>query len=146
VPIRLPIEGPAIDAEVHITSLENCADNLPTATGIPTAGTYSGDLANKEIWILVYPPDLRFYPQSTDACRDLSTQFASGRWTERIQLGRPGVPEAFHIVAVVTDVGSPASEAFHDYLRVGCDTSNYVGLTSIPAGATELDSIVVHTR
>jgi hypothetical protein len=145
-PFRIPIEGPAVDVQVSITSMENCTDNLPTASSIPLRGTYSGDMTNREIWILVYPPDVRYYPQSTDACRDLSTQFASGQWAEIIRLGRPGVPEPFHVVAVVTDVGSPASEAFHNYLRVGCDTGNFNGFMSLPAGVTELDAITVHTR
>jgi hypothetical protein len=126
--------------------MERCADNLPTATGIPLAGTYSGDLTNKEIWILVYPSNLAYYPQSTNACASISTPFANGQWAETIRLGREGVPEAFHVVAVVTEVGSPASEAFHNYLTVGCDTGNYEGLAVIPAGATEMDAIIVHAQ
>jgi hypothetical protein len=145
-PIRIPIQGPSVDAEVSITSMENCADNLPTATSVPLAGTYSGDLTNKEIWILVYPLDLKYYPQSSDACANVSTPFANGQWSEIIRLGREGVPEAFHIVAVVTDIGGPASEAFHNYLTVGCTSGNYQPFTSVPPGATELDSITVHTR
>ena len=146
-PIRIPIEGPSVDAEVSITSMENCADNLPTASPIPLAGTYSGDLTNKEIWILVYPENiLYYYPQSANACASASTPFANGQWVEEIRLGSADVPEAFHIVAVVTDIGSPASEAFHNYLTVGCNSGNWQGLRSVPPGATELDSITVHTR
>jgi hypothetical protein len=145
-PVRLPIAGPSVDAEVRISSVEHCADNLPTATAIPLAGNYSGDMTNKEIWILVYPPNLVYYPQSTNACASLSTPFDSGQWQEQIRLGRQGVPEAFHVVAVVAEVGSPASEAFHNYLTVGCDTGNYEAIAVIPSGATEMDSIVVHTE
>jgi hypothetical protein len=145
-PIRNPVTGPPVDAEVRITSMEHCADNLPTAAPIPLSGTYSGDLTNKEIWILVYPPNLVYYPQSTNACASLSTTFANGQWQEKIILGRKGVPEAFHIVAVVTEVGSSASEDFHDYLNVGCKTEDYEGRAIILSGATELDSIIVHTR
>jgi hypothetical protein len=145
-PIRIPIEGPSVDAEVRITSMEHCADNLPTATSIPLAGTYSGDLTNKEIWVLVYAPDLKYYPQSTDACANISTPFTNGKWSEIIRLGRESVPEVFIIVTVVTNIGSPASEAFHNYLTVGCKSGSYQGLTLIPSGATELDSIIVHTR
>ena len=47
---------------------------------------------------------------------------------------------------VVADVDSPASEAFHNYLDVGCSTDDYQGIAVIPSGATEMDSIVVHTR
>jgi len=145
-PIRIPIVGPPVDAEVHITSMEHCAENLPTAAPIPVAGTYSGDLTGKEIWILVYPPNIVYYPQSTNACASTSTPFAGGNWAETIRLGRPGISEAFHIVAVVTDIGSPASEAFHNYLTVGCNTGDYQGIAVIPSGATELDSIIVRTR
>jgi hypothetical protein len=145
-PFRIPIEGPSVDAEVRITSMENCADNLPTASSIPLAGTYAGDLTNKEIWILVYPPNLVYYPQSTNACANLSTPFDSGQWQEQIRLGRQGVPEAFHVVAIVAEVGSPASEAFHNYLNVGCQTHSYEGLAVIPPDATEMDSIIVHTK
>jgi hypothetical protein len=103
-------------------------------------------MTNKEIWILVYASDLRYYPQSTDACRDLSTQFANGQWTEILRLGRPNVAEAFHVVAVVTEIGSPASEDFHDYLQVGCATGNFNGRTSLLPGVTELDAVAVHTQ
>jgi len=146
IPYRTSIEGPPVDVEVSIESIPNCADNLPTAASIPLRGTYSGDLAGKEIWILVYPPNVVYYPQSEDACRNLPAQFANGQWSTIIRLGRPGVPEAFHVVAVVTDVGSPASEAFRNYLTVGCNTGNYQGLMLVPVGATELDSIIVHTK
>lgn len=146
-PFRLPIEGPSVDVEASITSMENCTENLPRATGIPLRGTYSGNMTNKELWILVYPPDLRYYPQSTDACRELSAQFADEQWAEQIRLGRPDVAEAFHIVVVVTEIGSPASEDFHRYLRDGCDRGNWNGLTEpLPPGITELDSIAVHTQ
>jgi hypothetical protein len=146
IPFRASIGGPPLDVEVSIASTPNCADNLPPAAPFSLTGTYSGDLTNKELWTLVYPPNLLYYPQSRDACAGLSTEFANGQWAEVIRLGRPGVPEAFHIVAVVTDPGSPASEAFHNYLSVGCSTGDFQGLVSVPAGATELDSIIVHTR
>jgi hypothetical protein len=145
-PFRLPIVGPSVDVEASITSMDNCSDNLPTSTSIPLGGTYSGDMTNKELWILVYPPGPSYYPQSTDACRSLSTQFRDGYWTDTIVLGRPGLPEVFHIVLVVTEIGSPASDAFHGYLDRGCVSGDYWGLNLIPGGATELDSIIVHTR
>jgi hypothetical protein len=146
VPLRLPIEGPSVDVQASITSTENCADNLPTASPTPLGGTYSGDLENKELWVLVCPPNGLCYPQSTDACQSLSVRFANGRWAEVIRLGRAGVPEAFNIVLVVTKIGSPASQDFHEYLDVGCQTGNYEGRLLLQPGVTELDSIVVHTR
>jgi len=72
--------------------------------------------------------------------------FRDGRWVETIYLGRPGAPEAFHIVLVVAEIGSPASDAFHEYLDRGCRSNDYWGLNLIPEGATELDSIVVRTK
>ena len=145
VPFRTPIEGPSVTVEAKITSMENCTDNLPTASPIPLSGAYSGDFANKELWVLVYPPDVKYYPQSSDACSGLSAQFVDGQWRETIRLGRLGVPEAFHIVLVVTEVDSPASEAFKEYLANGC-AGKWGFVPVIPPGATELDSIIVHTR
>jgi hypothetical protein len=145
MPFRDPIEGPPVDVEAMITSIDNCADNLPTASSIRLRGTYSGDLTNRELWVLVYPPDVNYYPQTSDACRGLSAQFADGQWLETIRLGRAGVPEAFHIVLVVTGADSPASEAFDAYLANGC-AGNWGSVPVIPPGATELDSIIVHTQ
>lgn len=145
IPFRASVGGPPLDVEVNITSIPNCADNLPTASSIPLTGTYSGDLTNKELWILVYPPDLKYYPQTLDACTNVSVEYAGGQWSTIIRLGREGVPEAFHIVAVVTDIGSPASEAFHKYLTDGCSQS-WGSVNLIPPSAIELDAIIVHTR
>jgi hypothetical protein len=145
IPFRASIGGPPLDVEVSIASILNCADNLPTASSIPLTGTYSGDLTNKELWILVYPPDLKYYPQTPDACTNVSAEFAGGQWSTIIRLGRAGVPEAFHIVAVVTDIGNLASEAFHKYLTDGC-SQTWGSVNLIPPGATELDAIIVHTR
>jgi hypothetical protein len=145
IPFRDPIGGPSVDVEAKITSMENCADNLPTASPIPLDGFYSGDLTNRELWVLVYPPDVKYYPQSSDPCSDLSAQLVDGLWSETIILGRSGVPEAFHIVLVVTEVSSPASRAFHQHLADGC-AGDWGFVPVIPSGATELDSIIVHTR
>ena len=131
--------------EVKITSISNCDDNLPAASPIFLKGTYSSDLTDKELWILAYAPDANYYTQSANACGDQTAQLADGQWQEVIWLGRPDVSEAFHLVAVVTDIDSPASEAFHNHLKNGC-RGDWGNIPLIPPGATELDSIIVHTR
>lgn len=145
-PAREPITGSPVEAQVSITSRENCADDLPIDTLFPLSGTYTGDLTDKELWILVYVPHLLYFPQAADICANQSTPLANGQWTESIRLGGPETPpETYHIVAVVAEVGGSASQAFHNYLTTGCEQKSYQGLTLIPSGATELDSIIVRT-
>lgn len=145
-PFRSPVDGPPVEVQASITSIENCADDLPIDTLFPLSGTYTGDVTGKELWMLVYTPNLLYFPQAADICANQSTTFANGQWTETIRLGGPeSPPETYHIVAVVVDADSPASQAFHNYLREGCETDVYKGLNVIPAGATELDSIIVRT-
>jgi hypothetical protein len=146
-PIRDPITGPPVEEQAYIASTHNCTDDLPIDTLFPLSGTYTGDLTGKELWILAYTPNLRYFPQAADICANQSTPLAAGQWRETIRLGGPGSPsEIYHVVAVVADSGSPASQAFHNYLETGCEEGTYEGLVVIPAGATELDSIIVRTN
>lgn len=145
-PVREPITGSLVEAQVRITSREHCADDLPIDSLFPLSGTYTGDLTGKELWILVYVPHQLYFPQATDICANQSTPLANGQWTESIRLGGPGSPpETYHIVAVVAEIGGQASQAFHHYLTTGCELKSYEGLSLIPSGATELDSIIVRT-
>jgi len=142
---RPPIDGPSVGGEVEITSLENCTTGLPSATGIPLVGTYRDIPEDLELWILVYPPNFCYYPQSPNACQELPVQRSGGRWNVVISLGREGYAEQFDIVAVLAD--SQASRAFKDYLRTGCDTEIWECFSTLPEGQiTEMDAITVFTK
>ena len=143
---RPPIGGPAVTGEAKITSQKNCATGLSTATNAqPLAGTYRGIPDNLDLWILSYPPDMKYYPQSPNACMQLPVSRSSERWNVNMYLGRPGIPEQFDLVAVLAD--AQASQAFKDYLKKGCDTGSYVGFSVLPPGQiTEMDAITVFTK
>jgi len=141
---RPPIGGPSVGGEVKITSLENCTTGIPSGTCIPLGGTYHDIPEDLELWILVYPPDLKYYPQSSNACEQLPALRSGGRWNVNICLGRKGFPEQFDIIAVLAD--TQASQAFKSYLKTGCDTGNFEGFIILPEGQiTEMDSITIFT-
>jgi hypothetical protein len=137
-----PLGGPPVNLEVKITSPENCDTNLgPSAT---IRGTYSGDLSGKEIWILVYPElALKYYIQSHDACGQRPAEANQGQWITRAFFGGP--VQQYDVIAVVTEVGSPASVSFKEQLKKQCDENDLPGLPGdeLPAGITEMDTITV---
>lgn len=141
---RPPIEGPPIDVAVTITSLRNCDTGLPPT--IVVGGSYVGDLNNKEIWVLVYPSDLEYYPQTLDACKQLPSDTTEGKWNTTANLGGP--PQQYDIVVVVTEVDSEASQEFKLWLQKGCNTNDFPGYLrdELPSGITEVASITINTK
>ena len=116
------------------------------------AGTYSGisedDEENLETWVLAYPEDHKYYPQSSNACSECPAGFGGDVWVVTGHLGQEGRSETFDIVVVVTNRGSQASTRFKQYLRHGCDTGNYIGIprSQMPTDLTEKASTRVRSR
>jgi len=129
--------------EVQITSPRHCDTGL--ATGIAASGTYSGDLTGKEIWILVYPTDGKYYPQTLDSCKQIPSEASGGNWRTTIGFGGP--PQQYDVVAVVTDTDGEASQEFKQWLQKGCETQDFPGYlgNELPGGITEMDAITVST-
>lgn len=134
--------------EFEIFTPMDCADDLPHR--VVSAGTYTGissdDERNLEVWVLAYPEDLKYYPQSSDCDKECPAGFGGGVWIVTAYLGREGVPETFDMVVVVTRTGSEASTRFKQYLRNGC-TNDYEGIprSQMPTDLTEKASIRVRT-
>jgi hypothetical protein len=134
---RSPICGPAInDLEVEITSPEECSLNLPAGKHIPVEGTYSGNLAGREIWVLTYASDQKYYPQlAVELPHD-----QIGRWsTSLFDL----TAEQLDIVVTVADENSEASQDFNDWLSTGGVRGGY---SKLPDGLTEMHAITVRTQ
>jgi len=148
VSVRPLIVGPEVgDLVVQITRPAHCSRGLPMGTGFEGGGTYSGNLADRELWVLVCPSDLRCYPQTPNACDELPAEASNGTWRTSFTLGREGVPEQIDIVLTVTEEGSEASQVFKEWLRTGCDSGDFPGFyrRELPSGLTELHAITVHT-
>jgi len=136
--------------EFEIVTPADCADDVPHTVQI--AGTYSGisedDEENLETWVLAYPEDHKYYPQSSNACSECPAGFGGDVWVVTGHLGQEGRSETFDIVVVVTNRGSQASTRFKQYLRHGCDTGNYIGIprSQMPTDLTEKASTRVRSR
>jgi len=145
--LRPRILGPAInDLQVKITSHENC-DDIPSGKHIPVEGTYDGNLTGREIWVLIYASDHKYYPQSSNACQKLPAEASGGHWTTALF---DLTAEQIDIVVAVTDDDSEASQDFKEWVRqVGCPEPGEEfpgGIFNLPDGLTEMDAITVRTR
>jgi hypothetical protein len=144
---RPPICGPAInDLEVEITSPKDCSVNLPTGKHIPVEGTYSGNLAGRDIWVLLYASsNEQYYPQSSDACGGLPAEASGGRWrTTLFDL----TVEQLDVVVVVANADSTPSQIIEDWLKAICTREETPGIpvSDLPDGLVEMDAITVVTK
>lgn len=117
---------------------------------IRVGGTYSQDLQQKALWILVYSDDGQYYPQAVDNCTPRAMVQENGVWKTQVFLNPRNKVGPIDIVLVSADVGSEADKKISDWLREGCKTSNY-NYPGIPREElfanllTEVDAITVRT-
>lgn len=135
---------------ITINSPANCSTGHPPEFPIDTNGTSSGISGTKKIWVLVYPPNNLYYPQSPDACATPApppTQSA-GTWSVNTFLGTKGEgPKSFDIVVVLVD--QTASDFLSGWVHNGCVSGKFDGIpTNIleQYNITEKDFITVQTR
>jgi hypothetical protein len=101
----------------------NSGDVVPQS--LVVSGAYTDAMTNR-IWVLVYAPDGRYYPQSTNACEGISTIQLDGLWEAKIGLGGDGdVGESFDIIVVLANEDAHAT--FEARQQGGCETKEYPG-------------------
>ena len=136
--------------EVKILTPKSCTTGFAPETAIIVTGTYAGVPDTVDIWVLAYPPNELYYPQSPNACAGEKLHREGGKWQVPVYLGRRGGdPEWFDIVAVLVDVNGSAF--LSNWVKEGCLQGDYLG---IPAGMfkeenihiTEKSFIFVQTR
>lgn len=101
------------------------------------SGSYSGITGT--IWVLVYPPNGRFYMQSNNACGSPPVHVVqdSGSWWVNVQLGQASdIGKPFHILVIVADAS--ANSYLEAKQQEGCST-DFPGLLFIelPQGIDE---------
>lgn len=110
---------------------------------ITVTGTFSELPPYSNIWLIIVPPNYRFYPQWPSP-----SLFAIGDRTMWEGLAWIGQPEEagmqFSIFAVAAD--AEANRFFYEYVRQCEDTGEWPGLTSLPTGANVYYDIVTVTR
>ncbi|MCB9006519.1 MAG: VWA domain-containing protein [Ardenticatenaceae bacterium] len=103
-PPRTPINTAAFGGTVTITSHTHCQTGLIAQSEITLSGTYSNLPPNSSLWILAYPPNQLYYPQSPNACQGTVVSLSGGTWSVPIYLGaNDGTPEWIDVVAYVVD-------------------------------------------
>jgi hypothetical protein len=130
-----------LPGEVTITSLANGAQ---VPQWLTLLGAYT-PAATYDIWVLVYPTNGRWYPQSTNACAGVHTQKSGGRWQVPAGFGGAGnVGEPFDIVVVLAN--ATASMFFDAKQKEWCLANNYPGWLTIelPQGIAEKARIRVY--
>jgi hypothetical protein len=136
-----PISNTDLAGELSIVSGLKDGDTAPQF--LTLSGTVSPGVTDS-IWVLVYSPNGRFYPQSTDPCQNIHTVRVGDRWQVPVHLGGPdNGGEPFDIVTVLAD--AQANAFFDVKQQEWCQANNYPGLLSIelPQGIDEKESIRV---
>ena len=120
---RPPLQtGVNYGGTVTIDTPANCTIDYVPESPVYTSGTYLSVPQETTIWVLVYPPNGLYYPQSPNACATPNAPppiQGGGNWNVDTYLGKKGnPPEQFDIVVVLAD--QAASTDFSNWLRDGC--------------------------
>lgn len=98
------------------------------------------------LWLLAYAGNARYYPQCDDAKTGLcGANYADGKWAVDAYLGEKGCKGHFHLVLVAVD--SAGNDLLTDTMESWAAANDWPGLgvSKLPNGIKELDSIEVET-
>lgn len=130
-----------LEGNVTIDTVESASETEPQLYAI--SGTVAPGVTDA-IWILVYAPNGRYYPQSTNACEAIHTTRLNETWRGRANLGGAGdAGKRFEVVVVLAD--EEADTIFREHQQTGCDTGHFPGYFSVelPPGIEEKDSVSI---
>ena len=139
--IENPVFGNKRQIEYPVKSVQivSPVENDLVKCRIITYGVYP-ESHDKDIWVLLRPSDDRYYPQSDHT----NTSFKrNGEWQVVTRFGGDK-DEKYEIIVYEAD--SDASEFFSATIQNWKDILSYPGLEldEIPAGAVEVDRIIVY--
>lgn len=149
---QLPNTG-GFGGTVAINAPGQCTTGIEAESAVNMAGIYSGISQDAKIWVLAFPPNELYYPQSPNACAGEPPSFGDGSWQVTIFLGAkegagtPSPPEWFDVVVIQTDEAT--SQFLSSHVQAGCQAGSYTGLTVSDLSQwsiTEMDFITVQTQ
>ena len=125
---RIPLNGVAYSGSITINDPANCSTGHPVETEIEMKGSYSGIPEEAVIWVLVYPPNELYYPQSPNACATPTApppnrDSIAETWDVKLYLGVQSnpLPEWFDIIVVLAD--QEASNFLSNWLHTACQVT-----------------------
>lgn len=133
---KLKIDGP-----VNAVKVVSPIDKDSVDCRILTMGVYP-EGHEKDIWVVISPTDDRYYPQSDHT----NTSYKrDGEWQVITRFGGDK-GEAYDLIIYETD--STTSSFFSSTIAKWKEADDYPGLEleEIPAGAKEVDRLVIYTR
>lgn len=133
---KLKISGP-----VNTVKVVSPIDKDSVDCRILTMGVYP-ESHKKDIWVIIRPTDDRYYPQSDHT----NTSYKrDGEWQVVTRFGGDQ-GEAYDLIIYEAD--SAASSFFSVTIAKWKEADDYPGLQleEIPAGATEVDRLVIYTK
>ncbi|MCL4295855.1 MAG: hypothetical protein KJ077_09020 [Anaerolineae bacterium] len=123
--------------------LESVTDDATVPQSLVVSGTYSEEVTD-HIWVMVYAPDGRYYPQSANACEGISTTQTVGFWESRINIGADSdIGKPFDIIVAL--VNEDVHTIFERRQEEGCRTGSFPGylFIELPHGIDEKASVSV---
>lgn len=126
---------------ISINDIENSAIVPPSRL---IHGSFSSDMAN-DIWVLEYASNGRWYPQSIDSCKGISTIKLGDQWQGAMTFGgESGNPFDIIVVSATPE----ASKILSDFQKSCCENKSYPGLLTVqlPKGLTEKSRIRVYRQ
>jgi hypothetical protein len=144
--------APQISAHpiTNTVSITNLSDGDGVPATLTLEGSYFEDAYAEEannIWVLVYPPNGRWYPQSKAACLGVHTEKENGRWTVPANFGGDqNIGQPFGVVVVLAD--AEANAFFNSKQEEWCKAGNSPGFLTIelPPGIVEADWVTVYRQ
>jgi hypothetical protein len=132
----------------EITEPQHCGTGYPTVPMNITSGGTAGELpVDTFLWLFVFAPDGKYYPQCDDASEGrCGVNLSQGKWGVNVFLGQPNCKEHFHLVLVETNRDS--DQFFKNTMISWAEANSYDGFTVgdiLDRGVRELDGIEVET-
>ena len=142
------IWGPAPEIStidlIGVVSLTNMIDGNRVPQRMNIIGNSSLDIEG-ELWVLVYAPNGRWYPQSTDPCNGVHVKRVGTKWEVPASFGgETNSGEAFDVVIVMAN--ATASDNLSSRQGEWCRARDYPGFLTIelPPGLDEKDRVRVY--
>jgi hypothetical protein len=132
-----------------ITTPERCTSGVAVARPVSMGGTADDIPEGVYLWLLVYPPNGRYYPQCNDAGGGLcGANYNQGVWGVTVFLGNPtysNCKERFYLALVAVD--SPGNDFLLGEMTRQGQTGNFTGFApgELPTGIELIDSLEIET-